>query len=121
MAEKKPRKEDLLLQRLDRMEAQLTTLVKAQQSLAELKRDVSPLLNSAFRIIIDELGVVESGFQLEDLFDLVKRGLRSIRNITYALEQLENIIDLWNAMEPLLKSTVPNFINYMDPGLCPRN
>lgn len=114
MADKKTSKEDRLLERLDRMEEQLQTLVKAQQSQAELKRDLAPLLNSAFRIMIDELGVVESGFQLEDLFDLLKRGLRSIRNITYALEQLENIIDLWNAMEPLLKSTVPNFINYLD-------
>ena len=111
---KKPSKEDLLLERLERMEEQLTTLVRAQQSLAELKSDLSPLVNSAVKIMIDELGMVESGFQLEDLWDLLKRGLRSVRNITYALEQLENIVDLWNSVEPMLKSTVPNFINYMD-------
>lgn len=111
---KKPSKEDLLLERLERMEEQLTTLVRAQQSLAELKSDLSPLVNSAVKIMIDELGMVESGFQLEDLWDLLKRGLRSVRNITYALEQLENIVDLWNSVEPMLKSTVPNFIKYMD-------
>jgi len=44
----------------------------------------------------------------------MKRGLRSIRNITYALEQLENLIGLWDAMEPMMKSSVPNLINYMD-------
>jgi uncharacterized protein YjgD (DUF1641 family) len=27
---------------------------------------------------------------------------------------MENLFDLWNAMEPMLKSTVPNLINYMD-------
>jgi uncharacterized protein YjgD (DUF1641 family) len=64
--------------------------------------------------MMEELGQVEFGFQLEDLFALMKRGLRSVRNITYALEQLENLIGLWDAMEPMLKSSVPNLINYMD-------
>lgn len=114
MTDKTPSKEQMLLERLDRMEEQLQTLVKAQQSLAELKSDISPLLNSAVKIVIDELGMVEAGFQLEDFFDLLKRGLRSIRNLTQVLEMLENLFDLWNAMEPLLKSTVPNLINYMD-------
>ena len=58
--------------------------------------------------------MVEAGFQLEDFFDLVKRGMRSIRNLTQALETMENLFDLWGAMEPMLKSTVPNLINYMD-------
>lgn len=112
--EKKPSREDLLLERLDRMEGQLQTLVKAQQSLAELKTDMAPLMNSAVRLLIDELGVVESGFQLEDIFDLMKRGLRSLRHLTHALETMESLSDLWNSMEPLLKGTVPNLINYMD-------
>ncbi len=112
--EKKPSKEDLLIERLDRMEGQLQTLVKAQQSLAELKADVAPLMNSAVRLLIKELGMVESGFQLEDIFDLMKQGLRSLRNLTQALEMMENLFELWNSMEPLLKSTVPNLINYMD-------
>jgi uncharacterized protein YjgD (DUF1641 family) len=114
MTDNNPSQEQMLLKRLDRMEEQLHTLVKAQQGLAELKSDLSPLLNSAVKIVIDELGMVEAGFQLEDIFDLVKRGMRSIRSLTQALEMMENLFDLWNAMEPLLKSTVPNLINYMD-------
>ncbi len=112
--EKKPSKEDLLLERLDRMEGQLQTLVKAQQGLTELKNDVAPLMNSAFKIVLDELGTMEAGFQLEDLFALLKQGLRSVRNLTQSLEMMENLFDLWNSMEPLLKSAVPNLINYMD-------
>ncbi len=114
MADKNPSKEQMLLERLDRMEEQLQTMVKAQQGLAELKSDLSPLLNSAVKIFIDELGMVEAGFQMEDVFDLFKRGLRSIRNLTQALEMMENFFDLWNAMEPMLKSTVPNLIQYLD-------
>ncbi len=113
-SDKRLSKEDRLWERLDRMEGQLQTLVQAQQSLTELKNDISPLVNSAFKIALDELGTVEAGFQLEDLFALLKQGLRSIRNLTQALEMLENIFELWNSMEPLLKSSVPNLINYMD-------
>ena len=112
--EKKPSQEDLLLERLDRMEGQLQTLVKAQQGLAELKADITPLMNSAVRLLIDELGMVESGFQLEDVFALIKQGMRSLRNLTQGLEMMENLFELWNSMEPLLKSAVPNLINYMD-------
>ena len=49
MTDKNPSKEQMLLERLDRMEEQLQTLVKAQQGLAELKNDLSPLLNSAVK------------------------------------------------------------------------
>ena len=114
MTDKNPSQEQMLLERLDRMEEQLQTLVKAQQGLAELKSDLSPLLNSAVKIVIDELGMVEAGFQMEDFFDLLKRGLRSIRNLTQLLEMMENFFGLWNTMEPLLKSAVPNLIRYMD-------
>jgi uncharacterized protein YjgD (DUF1641 family) len=112
--EKKPSKEDLLLERLDRMEGQLQTLVKAQQGLAELKADVAPLVNSTVRLLIDELGVVESGFQLEDVFTLVKQAMRNLRKFTQAMEMMENLFELWDCLEPMMKSAVPQLINYMD-------
>jgi uncharacterized protein YjgD (DUF1641 family) len=107
-------REEMILERLTRIEEQLGALVRAQQPLAELKEDLSPLLGSAFRILMQELGEVEFGFQLEDLFALMKRSLRSIRSITYTLEQLQNLVDLWQTLEPLLKSLVPNLIDYLD-------
>jgi uncharacterized protein YjgD (DUF1641 family) len=106
--------EEQLSARLTGIEEQLRILVKAQESTAELRKDLTPLVGSTFRIMMQELGDVEFGFQLEDFFALLKRGLRSIRNITYALEQLENVVDMWKAMEPLLKSSVPNLIKYLD-------
>lgn len=112
--EKKPSKEDLLVERLDRMEGQLNTLVKAQQASAELKADLAPLMNSTVRLLIDELGVVESGFQLEDVFTLLKQAMRNLRKFTQAMEMMENVFELWDCMEPLMKSAVPNLINYMD-------
>ncbi len=112
--EKKPSKEDMILERLDRMEGQMQALVKAQQGITDLKNDLAPLVNSAFKIVLAELGNMEGSFQLEDFFALLKQGLRSVRNLTQAMETMENVFELWNCMEPLLKSAVPNLINYMD-------
>ncbi|MHB8070213.1 MAG: DUF1641 domain-containing protein [Desulfobaccales bacterium] len=112
--EKKQSKEDLLLERLDRMEGQLNTLVKAQQGFAELKADVAPLVNSTVRLLIDELGVVESGFQLEDVFTLLKQAMRNLRKFTQAMEMMENLFELWDCLEPMMKSAVPQLITYMD-------
>jgi len=106
--------EKLILARLDKMEDQLGTLIQSQRSMDELKQDLTPLVGGVFRILMQELGEVEFGFQLEDLFALLKQSLRSIRSLTYALEQLKNIMDFWQTLEPLLKSSVPNLIDYFD-------
>ena len=57
---------------------------------------------------------MESGFQLEDLLGLMKRSLRTVKHMQFALEQLENIVDFVLTIEPLLKSSVPQLINYLD-------
>jgi len=79
-----------------------------------LKEDLTPLVNRGFKVLIEELQDVEMAFQLEDLFRLIKQGLRGIRNFSWSLEQLESLIDLLKTLEPLLKSTVPQLIHYLD-------
>jgi uncharacterized protein YjgD (DUF1641 family) len=106
--------EELILQRLDRIEAQLAPLSQSAASLNELKRDLTPLANSGVQLIIKELEDVEAAFQLEDLAVLLKRMLRSVRDITYAMDRLETMIDLVKTLEPLLKSSVPQMVNYLD-------
>lgn len=106
--------EELILQRLDRLEATLAPLSETFKSMMELKDDLTPLINRGFKVLIEELQDVESAFQIEDLFRLIKRGLRSIRNFSWSLEQLESLIDLFTTLEPLLKSTVPQLIHYLD-------
>ena len=106
--------EELIIERLDHIEAQLAPLVKSVKGINEFKEDLTPLTNNAIQLMIKELEDVESSFQLEDLLEMIKRMLRSVRNITYSMNQLENIIDFVNTLEPLLKSTVPQIINYLD-------
>jgi uncharacterized protein YjgD (DUF1641 family) len=106
--------EELILERLDRIEAQLAPISQTAGGIKELREDLIPLSGQAFRLLIQELEDVESSFQLEDLLMLFKRSLRSIKHITFALEQLENIVDFVTTIEPLLKSAVPQIINYLD-------
>ena len=106
--------EEQILERLDRIEAQLAPVTASARGLNELKEDLIPLSGQAFRLLIRELEDVESSFQLEDLMALVKRFLRSVKHLQFSLEQLENIVDFVLTIEPLLKSSVPQLINYLD-------
>ena len=106
--------EEQILERLDRIEAQLAPVSASARGLNELREDLIPLSGQAFRLLIRELEDVESGFQLEDLLALMKRSLRSVKHLQFGLEQLENIVDFVLTIEPLLKSSVPQLINYLD-------
>ena len=106
--------EEQILERLDRIEAQLAPVSVSARGLNELREDLIPLSGQAFRLLIRELEDVESGFQLEDLLALMKRSLRSVKHMRFALEQLENVVDFILTIEPLLKSSVPQLINYLD-------
>ena len=74
----------------------------------ELKADIAPLMNSTVRLLIDELGVVESGFQLEDVFTFLKQAMRNLPKFIQAMEMMENLFELWDCMEPMMKSAVPS-------------
>jgi uncharacterized protein YjgD (DUF1641 family) len=106
--------EELILERLDRIETQLAPISQAANGIKDLREDLIPLSGQAFRLIARELEDVESSFQLEDLMVLLKRTLRSVKDIIFTMEQLENVVDFFTTIEPLLKSAVPQMINYLD-------
>jgi uncharacterized protein YjgD (DUF1641 family) len=115
---------DLILERLERLEEkidrlsasqdQLSPFVKSYESLSDLGRDLSLLTGPGARLLTEELGEVETAFQIEDALALLKRLLLSFRHITWSLDQLENAIDWWHDMEPLLKIAVPHIIDKLD-------
>ncbi|MCK9375781.1 MAG: DUF1641 domain-containing protein [Syntrophobacterales bacterium] len=116
--------EELILEKLAAIEARLEGVSRVEQQLAafagpwenlrDLGRDLSLLTEPAVQKLTDELVEVESGFQLEDCFVLLKRLLPSLKYLTWSLEQLENLVDWWADMEPLLKLAVPKLIDYLD-------
>jgi hypothetical protein len=84
------------------------------ENLSDLGKDLSILMDPAARRLTEELVEVEIGFQLEDFFALLKRLLPSLKYITWSLEQLENLVDWWADMEPVLKIAVPKMIDQLD-------
>lgn len=106
--------EELILERLDHLEEKLAPLIESANNFKELKSDLTPLINSGVQQLITELQDVESSVQLEDLLDLGKQTLRSTRYFSYALKQLQNTVDFILTIEPLLRSSVPQIIAYLD-------
>jgi len=116
--------EELILEKLARIEARLDGVDRVEQqlqhyagpweNLRDLGRDLSFLTEPAVKRLTDELAEVETGFQLEDFFALLKKVLPSLKYLSWSLEQLENFIDWWRDMEPLLKLGVPKLIDYLD-------
>lgn len=107
-------KEDLILDRLDRLEAQIAPLAASAKSIAELREELAPRVNEAVQALIVELADVEADFQLEDLIFLIKKMMRNIRNLNFVLDQMKNLIDFALTAEPLLKASVPQVIAYLD-------
>ena len=106
--------EDIIQKRLERLEQQIAPVADSARSIRELREELAPRVNEAVKALIVELADIEADFQLEDLLFLIKKVLRNVRNLTYSIDQLKNIIDFVLIAEPLLKSTVPQIIFYMD-------
>jgi uncharacterized protein YjgD (DUF1641 family) len=106
--------EDKILQKLEQLEADMAPLLKLGHNMIELKDDLIPLQNQAFQLMIRELQEVEAGFEIEDFMNLAKQMMRGTRDFIFALQQMSSIIEFVRDMEPLLKSTVPVIIEYLD-------
>jgi uncharacterized protein YjgD (DUF1641 family) len=116
--------EELILERLGRIEDRLEGVARLErqmadfagpwENLSDLRRDLALLTEPAVKKLTDEMVEVEAGFQLEDFFALIKRLLPSLKYLTWSLEQLENLIDWWQDMEPLLKMGFPKLVDYLD-------
>lgn len=106
--------EELILNKLDRLEQEIAPMADSARSIQELREDLTPRVNEAVKALIVELADIEADFQLEDLLYLIKKSLRNVRNLTYSLDQLKNLIDFIITAEPLLKSTVPQIIYALD-------
>jgi hypothetical protein len=102
------------LDRVSALEKQVETFTNSWDSLKDLGRDLSLLMDPSVKYLTEELAEVETGFQLEDALVLLKRLLLSFRYLAWSLEQLEALVDWWQDMEPMLKIAVPHFIDVLE-------
>lgn len=103
-----------IMARLDRLEKKIDPLTGTAMAIGELRSELTPRVNEAVQALIQELADVEADFQIEDLLFLIKKVLRNVKNLSFSLEQLKNFIDFASTVEPLLKSSVPQMILYLD-------
>ena len=101
-------------QRLKHLESQVAPLADSARAIGELREELAPRVNEAVHAMIAELADVEADFQIEDLIFLLKKSMRNVRNFSFALDQLKNIIDFALTAEPLMKSSVPQLIFFLD-------
>jgi len=106
--------ERLILQQLDYLRKDISSISDSARSLQELKEELSPRVSEAISVLIKELAEVEPDCTLEDLGYLLKNAMRSVRNINWSLDQLKSLIDFLRSVEPLLKSSVPQSIYHLD-------
>ena len=106
--------ENELVERMDRIEAQIAPMAQSAKALSELREELAPRVNEAVAAMIAELADVEADFQLEDLMYLAKNAMRNVKNLNFTLDQLKNLIDFLVIAEPVMKTTVPQIIFYLD-------
>ncbi|QJT08399.1 DUF1641 domain-containing protein [Oceanidesulfovibrio marinus] len=112
---------DEVLERLSALESQVALLVeriepvtRSARSVEELKNELAPRVEEAVRALIVELSDVEADFLLEDMLFLLKKSLRNVRNLTFMMESMSNLIDFAATAEPLLKTTIHQWIQELD-------
>jgi len=106
--------EELIVQRLDHLESLIQPLTAFSRAAGELREELAPRVNEAVSALIIELADVEADFRMEDLVFLVKKLMRNINNLNFALDQFKNLVDFVLIAEPLLKSSVPQLISHVD-------
>jgi uncharacterized protein YjgD (DUF1641 family) len=103
-----------IIARLDRIEAMLAPLAEHTRAVQESRKERPPQIEQAFEALLLELADAENEYRTEDLSYLIRKILRSINNLTFALDQMENLIEFMRTAEPLLKVTIPAIIASLD-------
>lgn len=106
--------EEQILQRLENLERQVAPLAAFAKGAGELREEFAPRINEAVQALIVELADVEADFRIEDLLYLIKKLMRNLNTLNYVLDQIRNLVDFAMTAEPLLKSSVPQVIAFLD-------
>jgi len=106
--------EEMIVQRLDHLESLMQPLTAFSRAAGELREELAPRINEAVHALIVELADIEADFRVEDMVFLIKKLMRNINNLNFALDQFKNLVDFTSTAEPLLKSSVPQLISYVD-------
>jgi len=98
--------EELILARLEAMEEKISMMHSRAETMAELGATVTPIMRDTLHnVMLGELDALQHRCELDDLSALLKRFVMSVRNINWALERLDDLVDIWALTEPMIKPT----------------
>ena len=77
-----------------------------QREWDELRADVTPIVNEAYGVVVEQLEELQHYVQLEDMISLLKRLARNTRTFNEMLDQVESMYDLSKDLAPLTKEAM---------------
>ena len=77
--------EEKILERLEAIEEKLTELQAAKENSNMLVEQLTPIGNHAFRLAVEELEALNGRVTLDDILDLVRKGLLTVPRITWLI------------------------------------
>ena len=86
--------EDKILERLNAIEDRLADLQAGKENSSLLMEQLTPIGNHAFRLMVEELEILNGRVTLDDILDLARKGLLTVPRLTWLLDQIENATDL---------------------------
>lgn len=92
---------DALAQQVAFLTRQLEEERRRREEWEDLRHDLAPILNDMYMLAVEHLEEASPYVQLEDIFRLMTRLLRNVRNLEQLLDQLESLQDLMQDMGPI--------------------
>ncbi len=93
---------DALAEEIAVLREQVQAERQRREELADLQRDLKPILDEMYEQAVVHLEEVSEYVQLEDVLRLVMRLLRHTRDLEQLLMQLESLQDLMRDVEPIV-------------------
>ena len=106
--------EQMILDRLDRLESQIEPLTASAKALGELREELAPRVNEAVQALDRRAGGCGGRFPAGGPAFPDQENDAQHKNLNFALDQMKNLIDFALTAEPLLKSSVPQVISFLD-------
>lgn len=104
---------DALSEQLAYLTSQAQMVERQRQDRSELMRDLTPIVNQAFNMTVEEFEEIQEYIDLKDLLRLLKRLLRNGRNFERMLDQLESLQDLVETTGPLADQAFSRLVSVL--------
>ena len=98
--------EERILERLESLEQKISMMHSRAESMQDLQETITPIAKDMLHnVMLKEFSELQHRCELDDIMGLMKRFMMSIRDITWMLERMEDMIEIWRVTEPMIKPT----------------